>query len=94
MDAEGIGYLRRDNCFVQVADIPRAQQLLDRQLRISWTSLLNRIANQANPARKTIFGQHALDLDYYWSVEETALSGYFGQSRGELEEAIVESANS
>ena len=71
MDAEGIGYLRRDNCFVQVADMERAQKLLDRQLRISWTSLLNRIANQANPARKTIFGQHALDLDYYWSVQES-----------------------
>jgi hypothetical protein len=71
MDAEGIGYLRRENCFVQVADIPRAQKLLDRQLRISWTSLLNRIANQANPARQTIFGQHGLDLDYYWSVEES-----------------------
>jgi len=71
MDAEGIDYLRRDNCFVQVADIERAQKLLDRQLGISWTSLLNRIANQTNPARKTIFGQHALDIDYYWSVEES-----------------------
>ncbi|HEX7379551.1 MAG TPA: hypothetical protein VF278_20680 [Pirellulales bacterium] len=40
-------------------------------LRISWASLLNRIANQANRARKTIFGQHALDLDYYWSVAES-----------------------
>jgi hypothetical protein len=71
MDAEGIGYVRRDNCFVQVADIPRAQKLLNRQLNISWTSLLNRIAKQANPARKPIFGQHSLDIDYYWSVEES-----------------------
>jgi len=64
MDAEKIGYLRRDNCFVQVADVSRAQQLLDRQLRISWSSLMNRIARQANPARQTIFGQHSLDVDY------------------------------
>lgn len=71
MDAEGIGYLRRDNCFVHVADVERAQKLLDRQLRISWTSLLNRIAKQANPAKKTIFGQHSLDLDYYWSADES-----------------------
>jgi hypothetical protein len=71
MDAEGIDYLRRDNCFVRVADLERAQQLLDRQLRISWTSLLNRIAKQANPAQKTIFGRHSLNLDYYWSVEES-----------------------
>lgn len=71
MDAEGIGYLRRDNCFVHVANLERAQRLLDRQLRISWTSLLNRIAKQANPAQKTIFGRHSLHLDYYWSVEES-----------------------
>ena len=71
MDAEGIGYVRRDNCFVQVADVDGAQKLLNRQLNISWTSLLNRIANQAHPARKKIFGQHALRLDYYWSVQES-----------------------
>lgn len=71
MDAEGIGYLRRDNCFVQVANVERAQQLLDKQLRVSWTSLLNRIALQAHPAQKTIFGRHSLDLDYYWSAEES-----------------------
>jgi hypothetical protein len=71
MDAEGIGYLRRDNCFVQVANVERAQQLLDQQLRVSWTSLLNRIAQQAHPAQKTLFGRHSLDLDYYWSAEES-----------------------
>ena len=71
LDAEGLGYLRRDNCFAQVADVKRAQQLLDRQLRISWTSLLKRISQQAHPARKTIFGQRGLELDYYWSVEES-----------------------
>jgi hypothetical protein len=54
-----------------VADVERAQKLLDRQLRISWTSLLNRIASQANPALKTIFAQRSLDLDYYWSAEES-----------------------
>jgi hypothetical protein len=71
MDAEGIGYLRRGNCFVHVADVERARKLLDRQLRISWTSLLNRIAKQANPAQKTIFGRHSLELDYDWSADES-----------------------
>ena len=85
MDAEGIGYVRRDNCFVQVDDIPRTQKLLNRQLNISWTSLLNRIAKQANPARKTIFGQHSLDMDYYWSVEESEwASDILFRSAGDL----------
>ena len=73
LDGEQIGYLRRDNCFVQVADVERTQKLLDRQLRISWTSLLKRIAHQAHPAQKIIFGRHGLELDYYWSAEESEI---------------------
>jgi hypothetical protein len=85
MDAEGIGYLRRDNCFVQVEDLERAQKLLQQQLRISWTSLLNQIALQANPALKEIFARQGLDLDYYWSVQESEwASDILFRSAGEL----------
>jgi len=36
MDAAGIGYRQRDNCFVQIADLAGAQTLLDGQLRTDW----------------------------------------------------------
>lgn len=33
LDAAGIGYQRRDNCFLQLDDLPRAQELCKQQLR-------------------------------------------------------------
>ena len=37
MDANQLGYIRRDNCFVALAEPERAQQLMDQQLSTaSW----------------------------------------------------------
>jgi hypothetical protein len=65
---EGIAYEQRDNCFVGIADIPRAQHLLSEQLRTNWDGLLGRIVKQWHPAHATLFPE---PLDYYWSGEET-----------------------
>lgn len=64
----GLAYEQRDNCFVDVADVPRAQRLLDRQLKTNWTRLLNRLLRQVHPAQRRLFPE---PLHYYWSADET-----------------------
>ena len=36
MDEAGIGYVRRENCFVEVTDVQHAQQLLSAQTQTNW----------------------------------------------------------
>ena len=69
LDQARIGYVRRDNCFTRVADIPAAQALLDRQLKTNWQTMLGRIGQQVNPGLATLLARRP--VDYYWSAEET-----------------------
>lgn len=69
MTKAGIGFEQRDNCFVDIDDVPRAQQLFSRQLQTNWPQLLNRLVTRLHPAHRDLFG--AYPLDYYWSAEET-----------------------
>jgi hypothetical protein len=69
MDAAGIDYLRKDNCFVRIHDFPRAQKMLQRQVRIDWVKHLDRLLNRANPVLARLFTD--FPPDYYWSAEQT-----------------------
>ena len=66
MDAQGLRYQRRDNCFVWIEDLARAQSVMSEQLEIDWPRHLETIADRLNPARAAMlapfFGT------YYWSV--------------------------
>lgn len=66
---QGIDFERRDNCFVDIAHVPRAQRIMDRQLRCDWSRLLDRLLRQVHPAHRTLFGKER--LHYYWSADET-----------------------
>lgn len=68
MRREGLAFEQRDNCFVDVADVARAQQLFDEQRQTGWNTLLNQLLSTWHPAHETLFPQ---PLDYYWSAEET-----------------------
>jgi hypothetical protein len=70
MDVEGIGYLRRDNCFVSVQDFARAQALLSAQPRGDWTGQLSRLLRRAHPLHAEFFSG-ASQIDYYWTSEQT-----------------------
>ena len=65
----GIGFRRYDNCFPHIDDIPRAQQLLDDQLKTAWPEALDEIARLLNPRHGEIFT--ANPMDYYWSAYQT-----------------------
>jgi hypothetical protein len=69
LDKAGIGYARKDNCFVDVQDVAAAQALLDGQLRTDWGPLLGGLAEQANPALAAIL--EGCPVPRYWSAEET-----------------------
>lgn len=65
----GIGFEKRDNCFVDVQDVARAQALLTGQLRTNWNKLLDGLLAKVHPAHATMFGERP--MNYYWSAEET-----------------------
>jgi hypothetical protein len=72
MDRAGLGYQRRDNCFVWLESPQRAQKLMDQQLRVSWAKLLDQVLDRLNPIRRTMFGKlKDIHLPYYWSVAQS-----------------------
>jgi hypothetical protein len=80
MDAGGLHYVQRDNCFTWLERPERAQQLMDQQVRSDWPALLNDIARSLNPLHKTMFA--AFPMEYYWSTyqSEWATDIMFGKA--------------
>jgi hypothetical protein len=66
MDAAGLAYRQRDNCFVWVEDAPRAQALLDQQLRTDWPRVLGGLLDQAHPLHREIC--RPIAQTYYWTA--------------------------
>jgi len=69
LDHQGIGYRRKENCFVQISNVARAQELMDQQLRADWPTLLGELAERINPADAALL--QACPVPYYWSVQES-----------------------
>ena len=69
LDRADVDYLRQDNCFVELADVARAQRLFDRQLATDWPRLLDRIARQVFPLLPEILGNYP--VPYYWSADQS-----------------------
>lgn len=69
LDRAGLPYPKKENTFLRVADLPRAQALLDEQLQTDWPKELGRLLQQAHPLHKQIC--RPLQLHYYWSASET-----------------------
>lgn len=64
-----LGYVKRDNCFVDLTNPGRAQQLFSQQLQADWPRLLGQLTGLVHPTQATLFGESP--LDYYWSADET-----------------------
>lgn len=73
LDRAGIGYLRRDNCFVNISDFTRAQKIADRQPRIGWPGHLERLLRRVYPLCGRLEGtpNPLPPLWYYWTSEQT-----------------------
>jgi hypothetical protein len=66
LEGAQVGYRRRENCLVQVADMEQAQRLLDRQLQTDWSKCLNRLVDRFHPVHRQLF-----DRPYYWALEQS-----------------------
>ena len=69
LQRKGIGFQQRDNCFVEIDDLTRAQELASLQLQTNWSEMLDGLVSRFHPAHQTMFATRP--LDYYWSAEET-----------------------
>jgi hypothetical protein len=78
MDQAGLAYRQRDHCFVWVEDAPRAQSLLDQQLRTDWPHLLGRLLDQAHPLHKEICRPIAQTYSWTARASEYATDLLFG----------------
>ena len=71
LDRLGIGYEKRDNCFIRIDDLPRAQKLMDKLEHRRWARILHRFARKVNPF---LYRRNPLKLDlrdYYWTVRQS-----------------------
>lgn len=64
-----IEFHRRENCFIDIANIRRAQRLMNRQQKTNWPQLLDRLLFSVHPSHRRLFGPD--ELHYYWSADET-----------------------
>jgi hypothetical protein len=64
----GIGYEQRDNCFVRIDDLPRAQAILDRLVKRKWPRWLRVSGRRHNPLVNAVSGLRL--HDYYWTVRQ------------------------
>jgi hypothetical protein len=65
MDGGRLSYRQHQNCFTFIEDFPRAQQLMDEQLKTDWPALLDSFGRQLNPLHEEIFGQ--FPAPNYWT---------------------------
>ena len=65
LEKEGIKFFVHGNKFLYIEDYQKAQQLLNKQLDIRFTDMLNNFAERIFPAMKDILGPY---LSYYWTL--------------------------
>jgi hypothetical protein len=69
MDQAKLKYRRADNCFPWIADVERAQALMDQQHRTNWPELLRPVLKHCHPLAAEITAP--IGAEYYWSAAET-----------------------
>ena len=69
MQAANIGFVKRDNSFTWIADVPQAQALADAQLTLSWEQTLEGLLHEILPSRYEWL--QFPEARYYWSLEQS-----------------------
>jgi hypothetical protein len=80
-----IGYEQRDNCFVRIDNLPRAQKILDGLVRRKWPKYLKKLARRVNPLLGPNSGLSLRDYYWTWRQGEYATDILF-QDAGSLKE--------
>lgn len=66
----GIQFLQRENAFLRVQDLPRAQAFADRFVTLPWVNTLQRYASRVNPLLGGLLG----GMQYYWATTQAEYS--------------------
>ena len=69
LDEAGIAYQKKENTFLRVADLKKAQALMDEQLQTDWPRELGKLLKEVHPLHRQIC--RPLNLQYYWSASDT-----------------------
>ena len=69
MDKLGLKYQRQDNYFAWIAEVAKAQRLMDQQSQIQWPPELEKLLHQTHPLHKEIC--LPLEWEYYWTCCES-----------------------
>jgi len=74
LDRAGIAYEKRENCFVSIDNVRRAQQMLDNLITRKWVPFLNRLAMRVNPWLDGDGPWDVRDRGYYWTIRESEVA--------------------
>ena len=66
---KNISYTKIDNCFVEIEDYSKAQNLLNKQLETNWPEKMNKIARIINPLYMDFHKKSG--LEYYWTIDQS-----------------------
>jgi hypothetical protein len=69
LDRADIAYRRADNCLPWIADVAKAQALLDAQAKTRWPELLTPLVERFHPEHRRL--HDLLPVDYYWTVAQS-----------------------
>jgi hypothetical protein len=84
MDRAGIAYRQEDNCFPWIADMGRAQELMEEQHRTDWAKVLEELVKRCHPVHEEI--SRPIELGYYWTASQSEYaSDVMFRDRGALE---------
>lgn len=70
LERHGVKFVKRENAFLRVEDLARAQGFADRFVSFRWVSWLNAYARQVNP----FTGNLLKDMEYYWATAQAEYS--------------------
>jgi hypothetical protein len=84
MDKEGMAYRQEDNCFPWIADVGRAQELMEEQHRTDWPKVLGELVKRCHPVHEEI--SRSIELEYYWTAAQSEYAtDVMFRDRGALE---------
>ena len=84
MDKEGMAYRQEDNCFPWIADVGRAQELMEEQHRTDWPKVLEELVKRCHPVHEEI--SRPIELGYYWTASQSEYAtDVMFRDRGALE---------
>jgi len=69
LDRAGLGYVQRDNSFIWMENLRRAQALAHAQLRVHWPTKLQELLTHCHPLAGEIC--RPLAQSYYWSIDQS-----------------------